>query len=653
MEQIKLLINTLGAPLKDKETLRQTSLFLIKITLIPLILFWFAYLTNFILLRQAISLYLIFFLPGYLLTPIFFSKADKTEKFVLSYIISVFIVPLAGYLLALKGFSFNELSALLSLHLLIIILSIFFVISKSFTKNDESEIKRESFLSLFIVLGFFVVLMSILLKIYPFLPEADPYYFYPVIENLINTGIHPQIFYRPFFSFFIGYICLVGNFSIWIVMKYILAFLPIFPLAIFWEYARGKSSNYPIRIIFPLLFLSVPALFIGAEVIIPQIFFVSIFPICLYFLHKAIRGKLFMPWVLVFTLSFLSVKYHELGLFLIAISAFSFPFVIKIKWRNIKLPGIVLGLILTFVFFGIVMEFARSVLKVAVDFFDLFGKDFTFKPWFLDNFTNIDNVTQGWSGIEVIKYYAYLVGSVLPIVLILGFSRTVLKKILRFEYIPFWVSFILFFLIAEVFPRFNTNFLPDRAWLFVTITLIFFSLPFLEKIVSQTPQKLFVFSIIILFLISFGGSFHLAYAKQGYVSQEEYAAAEYLKNNTPENSVIVSQQGNAVLINFFGKRKMFFYKPIFYVMDSVRSQNLDALKEATNEFNKENSQIDTPVYILYSFDKNKNLASQREWWRKANFADAKTAALSSSSYMEEVFNNGNVIIWKVNFDRQK
>jgi len=280
-------------------------------------------------------------------------------------------------------------------------------------------------------------------------------------------------------------------------------------------------------------------------------------------------------------------------------------------------------------------------------FWKYFGKDFIFKPWFLNNFTNIDNVTQSWSGIEVIKYYAYLVGSVLPIVLILGFSRTVLKKILRFEYIPFWVSFILFFLIAEVFPRFNTNFLPDRAWLFVTITLIFFSLPFLEKIISQTPRKLFAFSIIILFLISFGGSFHLAYAKQGYVSQEEYAAAEYLKNNTPENSTVVSQQGNTVLINFFGKRTMFFYKPIFYVMNSVRSQDLDALKEAMNEFNKKNLPVDTPVYILYSFDKNKNLASQRDWWKEANFVDANITALSASNYLEEVFNNENVVIWKV------
>ena len=96
---------------------------------------------------------------------------------------------------------------------------------------------------------------------------------------------------------------------------------------------------------------------------------------------------------------------------------------------------------------------------------------------------------------------------------------------------------------------------------------------------------------------------------------------------------------------------MFFYKPIFYVMNSVRSQDLDALKEAMNEFNKKNLPVDTPVYILYSFDKNKNLASQRAWWREANFADAKTATLSSSSYMEEVFNNGNVIIWKVNFNQ--
>jgi len=82
-------------------------------------------------------------------------------------------------------------------------------------------------------------------------------------------------------------------------------------------------------------------------------------------------------------------------------------------------------------------------------------------------------------------------------------------------------------------------------------------------------------------------------------------------------------------------------------MNSVRSQDLDALKEAMNEFNKKNLPVDTPVYILYSFDKNKNLASQRDWWKEANFVDANITALSASNYLEEVFNNENVVIWKV------
>ncbi|MGI6103798.1 MAG: hypothetical protein ACOYB5_00565 [Patescibacteria group bacterium] len=654
MRQIKISIEKLQAALKDKQTIKRTLFSLIKIWLIPTIAFWFAYMADLDLLRQVTSVYTIFFLPGYFLVPVIFPKASKTEIFAMSFLVSILIVPLTGYLLALKNIAFNETTAIISLHSMLAFLAPFFFVAKILDKKDEHG-SEKNHKGLFVILGIFAILMSALLGMYPFLPEADPYAFYAVTEKLLNTGIHPQIFYRPFFSFFIGYICLVGNFSIWIVMKYLLAFLPAFFLPLLWEYGKSFNPDKFMEVFFPLAVLAPPVFLLESQVVRPQIFFVSILFISLYFIHVSVREKSYSLWITMLVTSTLCVKYHELGLFLIFITIGSLPFLVQIKIRNMRSSKFyaISALLLSLLVFS-AYSLYPLLIKIlnTTAFFNVFSQKIMFKPWFLNNFTNVDGMNVSWNGLGTVEYYAYFLSALIPVIFFLGFREIKLKVFLKNTYAPFLIALVPFFAIAEILPRFNINLLPDRAWFFVTISTVFLLPPFLNAMSPKYFGIKKVFILLLFFSVSLAGTFYIAKAKQGYITQKEYESSLYLKNNTPSDSLIVSQENNNMVVEFFGKRKMFSYKPIFYSDNySVTSEELTSIREAFGKSGKNRAEIssDAPIYILFSFDKNKGLYSQRDWWRYASFAGANIHALSTSPLLERVFDNESVVIWKINF----
>jgi hypothetical protein len=203
-------------------------------------------------------------------------------------------------------------------------------------------------------------------------------------------------------------------------------------------------------------------------------------------------------------------------------------------------------------------------------------------------------------------------------------------------------------------------------------------------------------------MLSIGAGFGIAYAKQGWLTENEYQAALFLKKNTAPDSVVVTQGGNGQLVEYFGERAL-VAKDVFTVpkpadqivsqlagletekvaayegLVALRGQLVDALNnehllsheasaEEIESLRKERTSIyaqltevdrqiallaqlkgpeHSEMYVLYSQDKFTSLYGQRTWWRNLNYADASLAVFEDERYFTQVYANEGVKIWKL------
>ncbi len=159
-------------------------------------------------------------------------------------------------------------------------------------------------------------------------------------------------------------------------------------------------------------------------------------------------------------------------------------------------------------------------------------------------------------------------------------------------------------------------------------------------------------------------------------------AAEWIRKNTPVDSIIFSQPANVSLIEYFGKRKINTLSdellgltgvktetPFIYSQESEpaeriyqRIQSFDILSSDLNEFikdvnmyrsiiNPQNSAVTSlaqagkDIYLLYSNQKFKNIYASRKWWLDANYFGADLNSINSK--YELVYSKNEVYIWRI------
>jgi hypothetical protein len=171
-------------------------------------------------------------------------------------------------------------------------------------------------------------------------------------------------------------------------------------------------------------------------------------------------------------------------------------------------------------------------------------------------YSNVDRNMMGWdSWGGIIKFYAYYVsplfGMVLFFFLILlankKFRSFVLETIFKnTALLILFLSFLTFFVIAEIFPRFpGIALLPDRAWVFAGIFGYLFLFLLLQYFSKLSLKIITAFSL--LFIIAIGGALYINYLKRYLISPLQLQSAEWIESSLPSNRLFLSYGHRSLL----------------------------------------------------------------------------------------------------------
>lgn len=654
-----------------------------------------------------------FFLPGFnmirtleLLTG---SRQDSITKTLWTIIASLTITPVFGSLAVLLGgggviaYSFTGFLGWWALSLVgVIVLEHF---SKLPGRVRISVDRKE----LVLVIGVFALSLAGALAIYPFIPEADSYTY---LMRLRDIQADPTLFAsegRPFFLVLAQIFNSVTGLSPYWLFKVGLPLLGMtMPLTGYLIISSVTKQRW-LRVVLALSPLYFPVIFQELLISRPQSVFLIVVVPALYLIGKLSiersNPRHIYLLILLTAIGGIGLKIHTLfalllPLGLIGIVVFYAPRIIRRPIDALLIS--IVAIVAVYPWIG--QTGVVADLGEVGRLFIVTAKNNQFVWWFLDNYRNVDGNEAGWPGLTALFYYGYNLGVfLLGFVVLLVLQRRNRKRATRtnrWMLWPFWVTGIVFLLVGEVAPRFGFAYLPDRAWLMIALSLSllvpYLAIAFINKPWAKTHQ-LVLAGLAIAAVLS---SWTLSYVKDGWINAKDYAASSYLREQTPLNSVFLSQGSNHVLIRYFGERKM--VRPltdIFSTNDpgavdmylaSVRQQRADSLasnagrvaglrKELDriqakisgqpredpillaqrdliqNQYKVARSErqliyqdfvaADGPIYILYSRNKFHSIYAQRAWWRSSNFADANLEKFSSRYPI--VFDHNGVTIWKV------
>lgn len=656
---------------------------------------------------------IVFFLPGLntarsleLLTG---SRQDVVTKTLWVIIMSLVISPLFGLtavMLAQGSVIDYTLPGFLGYWALSLIGVVIF---ERFSKLPPSRSLKIDLKELRLVIGVFLVALAGALIIYPFIPEADSYTY---LMRLRDIQADPTLFPsegRPLFLVLAQIFNSVTGLSPYWLFKLGLPLLGVTMTLTAYLLTSAVTKQRWLRVTYSLLPLCFPVVFQELLISRPQSIFLIIVGPALYFIGKLsierANPRHIYLLLLLSSIGGIGLKIHTLFALILAVGiaglvVFYIPRIIRRPIDSVLIGiGVMVAIYPWVAKTGIVGDMGE-VIRLFIET----AKNNHFVWWFLDHYRNVDGNEAGWPGLTGLLYYGYNLGLFLPGLLVLALfwrnKRDSVRTNGRILW-PLWTTVAIFFVIAEVAPRFNFAYLPDRAWLVIalafSLTIPFLSAPFLRKDWPK-PYQLGLIAIVVVATVS---SWAVSYGKDGWINARDYSAISYLREQTPKESVFLSQGSNHVLIRYFGERTM--VRPltdIFTTTDNnavedyfsdlreQRQRSLDAnagrlaslrkeLRRVQTKLSNETMRddplqlaqeqlvrqeyllamdereivlksfaaLDRPTYILYSRNKFKSIYASRSWWKTSNFAGAQLEKFSNRYPV--VFDQNGVTIWKV------
>lgn len=399
---------------------------------------------------------------------------------------------------------------------------------------------------LLIVLLLSLIFTAIQILSFKALPDLDPYkwlfkYTYQFENHLLDT------YERPLFGSFIYIGTALTNIEIFNFFKYVLPFF--FSLVLFpaWMVARNFRDKNKQRLFLLFVFTS-PVTILYAETAMPQMPLIIISYFFTFFLlYSAIKKDHFFLYASGI-LMFLAFFYHQAA-FIIFI-AWMIPVIIT-KRKALFSNKTLLLLTVAILFFNLhhlrtVYAFAEYWIKRIIPHF---FKENNINLLYPAQYINTDNQIMGWNSVSgVIKFYSFYVGPLIGLVLA-GFIFLLFQKKFR-SYISkrfknntalfaLISSFVAFFIIAEIFPRFpNIALLPDRAWIFCGIFFYIFLFLILNYIQKISFKNMVIF--LLFFAIGISGTIYINYLKRYLISPMQLESAEWIKKHLPNNRVFLS-----------------------------------------------------------------------------------------------------------------
>lgn len=619
-----------------------------------------------------------------------------------SFFFSLTLLPAIFYVFYLvRGFATLNSAAFFALVLQIVLLVVLVLIDKlSEAQTTNFNLKNIFKDRLFWTLaGLFLLAISVNFFLYKFNPAADPYSYLINLNKYLVGGTIGLTEERPIFIIFLQSLSALTRIDPYWILKVILPLFSFPLLLLFYHLAKKTLSNKFLLALSASSFLLFPIIL--AEILIgrPQLFFLITFPIALYLVSEIIQEKLnykIYGILIILLLQAAALKIHPFfffGVFLTLIGLIYYlrTFIKKHLFESaLALIFVAVSLYPWLQTLGLIGQFANfaGIFKTY-----LLHPHFHF--WFLSGATEIDGVQLSWPGYLALFYYGYNLGLLLPIsILFLIFRKKKLVLNLKENWLYF-VGLLLFFSIAEVFPRIGLIYLPDRAWLFVSLLACFFLPGLIKAAFEKISLKIVKIGTVLIIAVSLLITWGITYANGGWVNENEYLAAKWIGSNLPSDSIIISQPGNNIMLEYFAGRQMTSPPAAFFLTDNPEAATdyIDNLPDEINNKEKIDQKIadyqrqvasdsqavslnnqlisqivkklqiikvlkesslstqtaqeigQKPIYILYSNDKFSRYYASHQWWRDYNFYGANLDKFNSDHF-EKVFDQGDVLIWK-------
>lgn len=400
-----------------------------------------------------------------------------------------------------------------------------------------------------LILGIFV---SQLTTAYYALPDIDPYSWLQQFQQTFSTSLNFSFHqYRPLFIS-LGYLFTqIAQIDTYAFFKYIIPLLSFFLLLPSFLVAN-KASNLPqTLIIFSLPFASSSFLLYSTSSLPQSIANILLITGFYFILYSAIVKRYFF-FVLGGVSIFGAIFFHEANIL------FLIPWIIVVLLANrasiktfisrewLACLFFIVILLLSFDTFRIYLSFLAAWIQRTLHALFLFQTNLTFPATYI----NIDGNAVGWSDFSgILRYYSFYFGpfAVIATVLFISFflkrklkfrscllsKDSIEKQVLSY----FFLSFFLFFSIAELLPRFfNFALLPERALSFVAFIAVFL----FGYILLQSTQSTIFIPLLVLtaIIINLGGAIYINSIKQYLITPNQMSSAEWISLNLPRNRIL-------------------------------------------------------------------------------------------------------------------
>ncbi|MDO8513861.1 MAG: hypothetical protein Q7S37_05145 [bacterium] len=585
---------------------------------------------------NIVGLFFIFIIPGLLVSS--FLNIDKyfVKPFNLIAVlpVSIAILTIVEVVISIISKVYTPANQIFALVLITVIL---FLIIK-FQKVDNIHVPkrigtRKENLIFYLILAFPFLINLVSWLIYPFFPGDDTYTLAGTIEQSIKMGtiIQPVLERRPIFTPFILLVHYASGISVFSILQYVLPTVVmssfLLPAALLTKYILKGKSTY---LIFSLLFLSAPYLVFQIQYSIPQSFILLFSISMLIFSIIGLKNHDLKMILSSVVLGIVSILYHELGfviLFtsLIGLLLYEIEIFNKNRLTFFKKLIIIFLVVSPYLIILNILSKLKMVLSVFPSFTDILNSGLHWRWWYVNHYLNPDGIVFNYPGTKGLFWYAYLGAlAFLFTVFLFGIIFLASKKlgIKRKNVIGGWVPYLplmfftlLFYFIAEIYPRISTfAFLPERAWIFLGlgIDIIFVLLigRFLELFEYRLPWVRKALIVLMLFVILFGTSaiIYLSANRGILFSRKEVSAINFIKQNTPKDSVLVSTQMHSTGIATYSERN-FVNIPIIDMNSKFNVFSLKAIEKYDSMIRDDG--VPNRIVIL-TYDKSGQVISRKE-----------------------------------------
>ncbi len=575
-------------------------------------------------ITSLLTLGVIFFLPGQNLAALIEKLSKKNfsliEKLTVIMTVALIVPPL------LTSFLGNQFASWLPIIPYTIAASTWFIATK-FSPFFWEEYRYENISSHLIpalIIAILIVSMFVfqLTNAYYALPDLDPYYWLQQFQNKFQTIAQISLQnHRPLFFSFGYFFVEIAGVDAYAFFKYVipLLFLGILlPATLIVSRAR---SLWEALFLYLLPFASASFLLYSTSSL-PQSIANLLILFALYSMLYAVFSQQSFFYFLSGYLLVGSVFYHEMGLLLflpwICILFFThyqkISFFIRREWLTTTLLAII-GILL----FGIINPYI-SFLTVWVQ--KIIRIIFELQPnlAFPATYINIDGNAVGWGDTwGVIRYYAFYFGPLATLILSFFLWRILFSSELTRDtwkatdwlkkntILYFVVTTLLFFSLAEFFPRFfNVSLLPERALGFFACLLIF---SFGYHLLQTSQKKFFSYLILLTTIgINIGAALYINSVKQYLITANQINSAEWIRGSLPKEKVIITGT-NVNLLRFHAQAGVVINinDPSFYTDLRVFEKSLSQIPSRDERYQKNYSDLLNEVHQEISSLENLNI----------------------------------------------